>query len=756
MRSTLPIYLSFLLLSISFVGISQNIKTTYGKIPIEPKRWYQLTNTSIGLDPLFDGDLYGEFKSGNGKVINYYDSYYPVLSNEVIKIDHIQFFDGNGMATIPMYIYTIDSNWNRKCIASFTGSEYNEWVGPYPNRVHTLQLDTAVDHIQYLMIRSGDIFPNEIEFFGDYSPPNTNPIIEKKQVNLAAYFGVNAYEWDFENSNINPFVIDEQLFAQVQNFTAVRHYIDWEKLEFNQNSYTYSPTYSGGWNYDTIYARCKLAGIQVLACLKTIPAWMQASYPLDVRDAENIPANYGLDYAQPQTYIEQAKLGFQFIARYGFNKNINPALLNVNQTPRWTGDDINIKKIGLGLIQYIECDNERDKWWKGRQAYQTGREYAANLSAFYDGHKNTMGPGVGVKNADSTVQVVMAGLALATTDYFRGMVDWCKEFRGYKLDGSINLCWDIINYHLYTNDAKLKRGIAPEKYIQGNSADSIAKAFILDAAVYAQNMPVWVTEAGYDINQGSPNKAIPIGNKSELITQADWVLRTALLYARNGIQRLFFYQLHDDRPDFGGSYATSGLINENHTRRPAADYIRQVVQPFSQYRFKQSISTDPVIDQYVLQDTLFMHVVYVPDEVGRTVNCTIDLNNADSAIIYTPTAGADTMKLLKLKTNQGTITINATETPVFVVGIGNKKGSDAISTIKLFPNPTNNMLQIIGLTAGKTNEIYVVSTEGKLLKKVSSNQAIYSLNIADLAAGVYLIKINNGTHLNGFKFIKTR
>ena len=129
-----------------------------------------------------------------------------------------------------------------------------------------------------------------------------------------------------------------------------------------------------------------------------------------------------------------------------------PPSLRLVQSRRWAG--LNTVKIGLGLIHYIECDNERDKWWKGRKAYQTGREYAANLSAFYDGHKNTLGPGVGVKNADPSVQVVIGGVAAATTDYVRGMIDWCREFRGYKANGEIDLCWDVINQHLYANNAQ--------------------------------------------------------------------------------------------------------------------------------------------------------------------------------------------------------------------------------------------------------------------------------------------------------------
>ena len=42
-------------------------------------------------------------------------------------------------------------------------------------------------------------------------------------------------------------------------------------------------------------------------------------------------------------------------------ETVNPALVKVDSRPRWTNDPPNQVKIGMGLIKYIECDNERDK-----------------------------------------------------------------------------------------------------------------------------------------------------------------------------------------------------------------------------------------------------------------------------------------------------------------------------------------------------------------------------------------------------------
>ena len=72
------------------------------------------------------------------------------------------------------------------------------------------------------------------------------------------------------------------------------------------------------------------------------------------------------------------------------------------------------------------------------------------------------------------------------------MIDWCREFRGYKANGQVNLCWDVINQHLYANDARSSqngggsRGAAPEVSGVGEQA----AAFIATSHQYASGMPV--------------------------------------------------------------------------------------------------------------------------------------------------------------------------------------------------------------------------------------------------------------------------
>jgi hypothetical protein len=326
------------------------------------------------------------------------------------------------------------------------------------------------------------------------------------------------------------------------------------------------------------------------------------------------------------------------------------------------------KKIGLGLIRYIECENERDKTWKGRQGYQTAREYAANLSAFYDGHRNTMGPGVGVKNADPSVIVAIGGLAASTTDYVRAMVDWCREHRGYRPDGRVNLCWDVINQHLYANDAKTsqggngKRGAAPEVSGIGEQAAT----FVQLSHELCADMPVWITETGYDTNPGSPFRAIAIGNKSVEQTQADWTLRTALLFNRVGVDRTFFYQLYDENPDDPTQFSSMGLIRQNKTRKPAADYLAQALKRIGMYQFQETIGQNPIVDRYE-HNGRTSYVLVVPDERGRTMPYSLALPKGTTVQVCTPAAGHEQMRCeSRTVPANGRLPLTVTETPIFV------------------------------------------------------------------------------------------
>lgn len=480
--------------------------------------------------------------------------------------------------------------------------------------------------------------------------------------------GINAFEWNFLQDPGNPnngMQIYEPKMELIKSFAGVRHYLDWEKIETQQGKYTFNPTHDGGWNLDVMYQRSKADGIDMLVCLKTCPRWLLETYPAGERDAENVPMPYGANKADPQSYILQAKAAFQFTARYGKTKQTDLSLLSVNTAPRWTGDPVNEIKTGLNLIKYIECDNERDKWWKGDKAYQKPEEYAANLSAFYDGNKGKLGKGVGVKTADPNMQVVMAGLAKPDAGYVLAMIEWCKKNRGYKANGAVDLCFDVVNFHLYANDHELNsngnatKGVAPEL----SEAAKVAADFVKLANTY--KLPVWVTEAGYDVNTSSPQRAVKIGDKSELLTQADWSMRTALLYARYGIKKLFFYELYDDNITNATQYASSGFVTADLKRRPAANYTLQLKNLLGNYSYRETISQNPLVDVYRL-GAKTIYAMVVPTQEGKTATYNLSVSGAKQFIIHQLSATSNTMVKRTEKPVNNSLKVTITETPVFV------------------------------------------------------------------------------------------
>ena len=761
------------------------------KIPLDGKRWYQLNNTTYGLEGLSDGILGVSVEAGWGKILSNWDAYYPLATDEKMTLQSIRFRDGQGIFTSqPMTLSIITDTWEQITVAKFTGELYNEWVGPDPTTPNTFVLkNPPTANIRYLLINTYGNYPTEIELYGTYTA-STKVLADapKKTIKMKQGLGVNGFEWDFYDTR-NSSLIDENKFKAIKSFGGFRHYIDWDKLEAREGSYTFNPTFNGGWNYDAIYQRCKLEDIEVLACIQTAPDWLVNTYPVADRDHNISPVKYGKSITEPTSYIEQARVAFQYAARYGSNTNVDQTLLSVYSKPRWTNDDVNSVKVGLGVVKYMECGNERDKWWRGRNAYQTAREHAANLSAFYDGHKNTMGPSVGVKNADPHMKVVMAGLSFAKPDYVRGMIDWCKEFRGYKADGSVNLCWDVVNYHLYadngnsTQSGNSTRGAAPEV----SNAGKTAKDFVQMAHEYLNDMPVWITELGYDLNQGSPLKAIPIGNKSEYITQADWALRSSLMYNRLGIERSFFYQVYDDNFANPIQFGSSGLIYQDLSRKPVADYIHQTNKLMGDYVYMETISQDPIVDRYELNGKS-AYVLAVPDETGRTANYTLNLSNVAKANIYTPRSGVDSMNVASFSSIGGKFSLTVTETPMFlfpteilpasstakarnsfVADNGFKlemleksldKEQPLSNTLNAYPNPTIDYLQLT-LDNPSLEQIEVRILEaamGKILfhdifEKTEDPFSI-NLDLVPLPAGSYSVEIIQGNKRVSKKIIK--
>ena len=145
---------------------------------------------------------------------------------------------------------------------------------------------------------------------------DNEPLVNTQKSNtvpLKNMFGINAYEWNFLENPGSPNDrkhIYEDNMALIKSFSAVRHYLNWNRIESVKGEYTFNPAFSGNWDYDVIYQRCKQDGILVLADLKNSVQWMVDTYPASSRDDDNAPAPFAANLADPASYIAQANWPF--------------------------------------------------------------------------------------------------------------------------------------------------------------------------------------------------------------------------------------------------------------------------------------------------------------------------------------------------------------------------------------------------------------------------------------------------------------
>src|SRR6185312_11548132 len=105
----------FILLIFCFSGCLSNAQVNKrGKIPIDPRRWYQLNNVTLRIDQLFNGVEKDKIDPPWGAIFNNYDVYYPILDGEQLTIDSIKLYDYQGSnVSRPMTIYAVLNDWTK-------------------------------------------------------------------------------------------------------------------------------------------------------------------------------------------------------------------------------------------------------------------------------------------------------------------------------------------------------------------------------------------------------------------------------------------------------------------------------------------------------------------------------------------------------------------------------------------------------------------------------------------------------------------
>lgn len=467
---------------------------------------------------------------------------------------------------------------------------------------------------------------------------------------------------------MNAFVDDPPSLINAAGLVREYHNWSWDEgngdgaykgFPFSQMQFAPS---NPGWSYDDFYGKLKNLGITVAPCIQSSVPWLQktgafhpANKPLDMA---------GTDAASPLSYHAKANFMYQFVARYG-SKTVPDSLLQLAPGQK--------RVSGLGYIKYIEDWNEQDRTWDGKDAEFAPEEYAAMASADYDGHCNTMNvynKKYGVKNADSTVKMVMGGLALLSLDYIKRMKNWFELNRADK-----KFAADVLNFHIYT---------FPDGSQFGDSGPALSpeagrlKEQLQEIVQYRnQNLPdkeIWISEFGWDLHPDSRLSVPEIGNMDRQEVQGIWLVRAYMALAAAGVDRAQMYMLRDVNPNDKTQFASSGLAGPKGDLTPKKSwyYVATLKKLLTNMRFLgEQKSSDPDILVYKFKDIKSPRGVYAvwakTSKDYKVDNFSLPISaGTQSAQMVSLLAGSVSGEDLNLKITGGKVFLDVSERPVFV------------------------------------------------------------------------------------------
>ncbi|MEN9611528.1 MAG: hypothetical protein RLZZ628_2342 [Bacteroidota bacterium] len=531
----------------------------------------------------------------------------------IYNIEKLRFFDGFGAPTVNFYFGKTSPTDATRATISAKLDLWQAWR----------EVPVASD-ARYITVELASVDGNaplgELEIYGTpITDPGTgggggggNPVPPTVSTITGAAAVINTCGFHWVPTDVT------------EIFSMDRIYTMWSWFEATKGINRFEPTDGGAGNYDTHLAALKAKGIKPIFVANTLPDWMKL--PTDaVWDFEYKPKLTSANGLDPLSYKDFARFCFQVAARYGKTKVADTAL-TINSTPRWTNDPPNVKKSGLGLLDYFEVWNEPDKWWKGPNAQMSPAEYAALLSACYDGHEGRLGAGYGVRTADPTMKVVMAGLANIDMAYVDGMTTWFQQNRTDK-----RFCADVLNFHHYSNENEsgqasgLIMGISPE----ANNLRAKIKAAVdwRNKAVALNGKELWLTEYGYDTNSTSQQRPKLYGTMTLEDLQAMWLVRSSLEIIAGGFDKAFIFNAIDE-PANQGLFASSGLAQgeaKGFVKKPSWGKMKDLLQKLNGLTFKGEMTGIPKVKAYVFgnaTDTKTVIYMWCPTSDGSKVKIT--------------------------------------------------------------------------------------------------------------------------------------
>lgn len=676
------------------------------------------------------------------------DLYIPMivvidLKREYTLTDVYYYINNGSVGNFAAFYAGTPTTWETTPFASIEANGYQSWVSktlttPKKTRFIKLQVNSVGISIRELMFYGSTIQP----IVADPIPTGVQP----ERPNM----------WNFAGTNIigNEFATDIYSVSGTHRAYSDLKYFDTDIT----NAYPNNTFSFGGGGYDLFMKYWKDNGYhQFWAVQGNSQRFINANS--SVANADNIkPIATGADPENPASYIEHGDALFQLAARYG-NVAVAQSRLRVNTSTTAAS--------GLGYLNSVENGNENNKFWKGRAGYFSPYEYAAMSSADYDGHENTLGPNIGIKNADPNFKLINAAIIGIDTSYIKAMAHWCYYKRADK-----KFIWDVINIHHYCNDAggqtaiPATTGISPE-------ADQLyekLKSFIDFKNRYWPEKEVWLSEFGYDIclvsDGTSPvsNQIVPtIAGQTKYETQSNLTIRSFLIGNAAGLNKMQQYMLrHSNFSETeAGLYNSSGMVNKggydalNKVTIAPEPYpvwyalytMRNTLKDYSFTEIVNSGNANVWIYKFTNRNNQIAYAVWCPTSNNTVVsNYSFPVGAATTATYVTFQNNSRTGAAANLTASNGSVSIRVSESPSYLV-LGTSVSTavaepEAKAVLFSFaPNPSKSDITLFLKNDTYLVTIYDVLGATVLSKKVEGESA--TIDVSALKSGTYLIHVIN-------------
>ncbi|HAH26058.1 MAG TPA: hypothetical protein DCL77_20245 [Prolixibacteraceae bacterium] len=548
------------------------------------------------------------------------------------------------------------------------------------------------------------------------------------KITMSDYMGVNTNVASYDNK----YLLDLSKCVK-----WIREYHDWSQYEAANNYYKWDniTTQPQGWTWpehNLFMDQCKKYGINVLIDVLGKPSWAGTS-PL--------PTNTGTG-TLASDYIERLEFIGQLVARYG-SKKINTSLLE-------TAD----KVTGLNYIKYYEDDNEPDYTWKS--PLWTAANYAKYCNAAHDGfgvQTDATHPLLGIKSVDPDAKHVMAGLASADTTYVTNVL---KASAG-------RIPFDVLNVHWYCTD--MTNAYSPENEKHGYEV-GYQKFFKWRNRVLP-NMPIWMTEFGWDTYLTADNKHSY--TYAPVQQQANYIVRSYMVLLKLGFEKAFLFMDTDTDGKNTIQYATSGLLTDKSTlysKKMSYYYLSTMQNVLGKTEYSKAVSykeisgkneiyclefNNPVTSQKVYALWTRATGSYLDSGINTAYkfNPGYQVDDAYSVLLADKDMDGDTIRPV---VTDNVIDLTLSETPQFVVVSGTNTAANVMPSggfeLNVYPNPANKEMQISLVVPNKQEvNLSAYSSDGKLIQTLVNGlmeQGIhhYSFGSGQLP-GSYLLSVNS-------------